>query len=1052
MGSSEKSSLEAQLADGIYDQILTRELEVSASQAFVHATEKIDGTELTKSILNYIGPKIQRHLDEISDEKDRVEEANAIIAKLGLSASPISKPLRFLGLINSEFSGTSKISKRPMIPLSEFALLTNLPNEPRIGHEIRAELESADSVDIVMSFVMIHGVNFLENELRDFANRGGKIRLITTTYMGNSDAKAIIRLAEEYGAEIRISLDRSKDRLHAKSWIFHRASGFSTAYVGSSNLSFSALNQGNEWNVKISKYTSPELFAKVNASFLELWNKENLLNFDSVQHKDFLESELNPRNLSTSIAGRTYTYLDVTPRPHQIGILNDLERERNVFDRHWNLVVSATGTGKTITSALDYRRLAESETVRPNLLFVAHKEEILNQALDTFRAVLRDQSFGELFVGGKLPSEWRHVFASIQSLNNMDFSSVSPSHFEFVIVDEFHHAEAPTYRALLNFLKPKELLALTATPERTDLVNVQESFFGGHIASEIRLWDAIDEGLLTPFQYYGISDGTDLSSVKWVNGKYSRTDLENVFTGNDARNTIIFNAFVKYIPDISNSRSLSFCTSISHADEMAEFFSRNGVPAVSVTSNSTSFERGEALRKLKSREIQMICAVDIFNEGIDIPEIDTVLFLRPTESPLIFLQQLGRGLRLAPGKQSLTVLDFVGVQRAEYKFGRKLEALLGQRHLSIKESLENDFPYLPSGCQITFDKQSKELVLSNLKSQLSSRSQYLISLLSQGEQPLIDFLAENDLEISDIYKNGRTWSSLKQQAKFGHCTFNAFELTLSRRLASFFYASDPIRNKYYRNLVNGSQINFEDRSQFEKILTSMLFWNLFPDGKDERGAYFNTYDDGIRFLQKNQDLKTELLEVLEVAHDACDFTPMPLVDSLSALPLSTHAYYSRPELLAAFGYANLAQQAIWPDFVSKNRGTSAHVTGVCHIPHLASDLFLVTLDKSGNSFSQKTAYKDFAISPWLFHWESQNKDSAATPAGKRYLNHRENGHELVLAVRAKRINELGTAPFQLLGQSLVESHEGEFPISITLRLARQMPQNIIQSSPVHSIA
>ena len=1053
MNSADGSSIEKRLADGLYDIILTKEIEKRSSESFRSETEKIDGSELTKAIFNYIGPKIQQHLDGISDDARRIAEANALIDRLQLNASPITKPAKFLGIINDEYSGSSLISKRPMIPLSEFALLTNLPNEPRIGHEIRAELESADSVDIIMSFVMTHGVNYLDNELQDFHNRGGKIRLITTTYMGNSDAEAVIRMARDFGAEIKVSLDKSKDRLHAKSWIFHRNSGFSTAYVGSSNLSHSALNQGNEWNVKISKYTTPELFAKVNASFLELWNKESLLDFDYKEHSEFLKSELRPNQNKDSLPSNIYNFIDVVPRQHQIDMLNDLDREREVFNRHWNLVVAATGTGKTILSALDYKQFSLGNKSRPRLLFIAHKEEILKQALDTFRFVLRDQAFGELFVSGKAPSEWRHVFASIQSLSRLPLNSFTSNHFDYIVVDEFHHAEAKTYRKLLEFVQPTELLALTATPERTDLVNIQESYFDGRIASELRLWDAIDEGLLAPFNYYGIADGTDLSQIKWAKGKYSQNELENVYTGNHARNAIIYNSLIKLVPSVQDARILSFCASQKHAQEMANFFSTRNLKAIAVTSETPSDVRQKSIQDLANGQIQMICAVDIFNEGIDIPEIDTVLFLRPTESPLIFLQQLGRGLRKSASKQDLTVLDFVGAQRAEYKFHKKLEAILGQRNLSTLESFENDFPYLPSGCQITFDKQSKELVLQNLKSQISSKSNFLISLLrDQGLQSITTFMTRNDLEISDLYRGNRTWTTLKQQSGISAGKLSNFEVTLSRRLTNLLFASDPLRNETYRRLLSGELQPFEGRDLQDKVLTSMLFWNLFPDGKGPNGVWLTTYDEGLQLISRNDDLRQEALDILEFALSQCDFVPDKLHGNLSELPIRTHAHYSRSELLAAFGYAQLTEQPIWDFRLKTSRGTSAHVTGVCHIPEQKSDLFFVTLDKSGNTFSQKTAYKDFAISKWLFHWESQNKDSPSTPTGKRYLSHKETGHNLVLAVRARRENTFGTSPFQLLGQGEVESFTGEFPLELSLRMLRPMPNNVIESSPVHSIA
>ena len=1040
------------LPDGVYDLLFTENLETITKIVDLYREEEVEDSDIERVILNHIFPAIQAFIAGQKKSINKIGAANKILTFLQNDDSLITESKRLIGLVNDKHSGVSKISKLPVVPLSELALLTNLPNEPKIGNEIKAEIVSADSIDVVMSFVMKGGLNYLENELQDFANRGGKLRLITTTYMGNSDPSAIQRLARDFNADVRISLDTSKDRLHAKSWIFHRDTGFSTSYVGSSNLSYSALNDGNEWNVKISKRSSSELFAKVQASFESLWNRDGLLHFDPSTDQEILESAIQNAKPGSSqgFDSSIYRYIDVTPKKHQVDMLEALAKEREVFDRHWNLVVSATGTGKTMLSALDYRTFFKPGQPRPKILFVAHKKEILMQAVETFRIVLKDQSFGEYLFDGHTPKEWLHVFATIQSLSFKDIEKLAPDFFDYVVVDEFHHAEASSYRKLLDYLQPRELLALTATPERTDLVNVQDNYFDGHISAELRLWDAIAENLLVPFRYFGIADGTDLSQIKWAKGNYARSDLENLFTANDARNSIIYNSIIKYIDSAVNMRALAFCVSKAHAQSMADFLNSRGIKAVDVTSSTSSIERKLAISQLARGEINVICAVDIFNEGVDIPAIDTVLFLRPSESPLIFLQQLGRGLRTSDNKHFLTVLDFVGLHRTEYKFVKKLQALTSQGKMSIQQNIENDFPYLPSGCQIVFDKKSKEIVLNNLKSQIKSKFNNMVEELKAcGDVSLREFLEISGFEISDVYANSKSWSLLRHAAGFIKADFSKVEEEISRRLSSFYYAADPVRNQHYRNLLIGNVADFQVQTVAQRVLTSMYFWNLFPTGGLGSNNSFATYAEGIHFIEQHPFLSIELGHILEIARESCALVPKSLSGKLEALPLFTHASYSRPELLAAFGYAQLFGQEIGSTKIIKTRGASAHVTGVHFAEHLNSDVFFVTLDKSGNNFSQKTAYMDFAISKWLFHWESRNDTGPETTVGMRYLNHNLNNHNLILAVRAKRRNELGTSPFQLLGSCDVEHSEGAFPMKMTLRMHRTIPNEVLEASPVY---
>lgn len=420
---------------------------------------------------------------------------------------------------------------RPETPLAAGALLVNGRRQPRIGTEVSREMASVDQVDLLCAFIKWQGLRLVEEAVRELIARGGRLRVITTTYLGATDQRALDRLAE-LGAQIRVSYETRTTRLHAKAWLFRRSTGASTAYVGSSNLSRSALVDGLEWNVRLSELEQQPLLETFAATFEEYWDDPGFEEYDPQRDAGRLrqalaaESGPSPSDLTIDV-----TTLNVRPYGYQREILEELAAERAVHRRRRNLVVMATGTGKTVVAALDYRRLQQAGEVE-SLLFVAHQEQILRQSRSVFRHVLRDGTFGETFVAGERPEKWRHVFASIQSLHRAD---IQPERFDMVIVDEFHHAEAATYTRLLDALRPRILLGLTATPERADGQDVRR-WFDGRTAVELRLWEALERQLLAPFQYFGVHDEVDLSTLRWKRGQgYDHTELGNLYTGHHAR-------------------------------------------------------------------------------------------------------------------------------------------------------------------------------------------------------------------------------------------------------------------------------------------------------------------------------------------------------------------------------------------------------------------------------------------------------------------------------------------------------------------------------------
>ena len=973
-------------------------------------------------------------LERVRNPSERVQLVNQIVELLAEGPLTVEEPpRRLLRLVREPRPGHTPMEDvRPSTPLSEAALLTNTKGEPSLGAEIRSELDSCDEVDLLCAFVKWHGLRILEPELKRRRDRQVPFRLITTTYLGATERAALDRLIQEFDAQVKVQYDAQRTRLHAKAWMFRRRTEFDTAYVGSSNLSRAALLDGVEWNVRLSRVGTPALLEKFRATFDTYWNDPSFESYEPTRDRDRLDDALAEASgkrpgdkVTISLAG-----LEVRPFAYQQEMLDSLDAERVLHHRHRNLVVAATGTGKTVVAALDYRRLCDARTGRrPSLLFVAHRREILEQSLRTYREVLAEADFGELYVSGLRPERWSHVFASIQSLTAYGVENIPSDAFDIVVIDEFHHAEARTYRKLIDRLFPRELLGLTATPERTDGTDVRD-YFGGRTAVELRLWDALGADLLCPFHYFAVADGTDLRSVTWSRGRYDEHELDNVFTGNRARAAIVLEQLRDKVLDPGAIRALGFCVSVTHARFMAETFSQAGVPALAVSGATPQAQRVEAIQALRERRVNVLFAADLFNEGLDVADIDTILFLRPTESATIFLQQLGRGLRRTPAKPVLTVLDFVGHHRKEFRFDHRFRALTGLTRKGLERAIERGFPLLPSGCQIVMDKQAQALVLDNVRSQTVNRwDQMVRELRAQGDVDLRTFIEESGVELSDLVRdNKRSWTRLRREAGLSTPTGSAVEDDVLKRVRAFTHVDDPLRAENYRRLLASAGPEYDAMSAVDQRIARMLFFSLWPTG-----TRFTSYGDGLAAARSERAGCAEINSVIDLSLDAARHVPIHLGDALTDIPLQVHARYQREEILAAVDYANLERK---PDSVRQ---------GVAYSAERNIDTLFITLRKSEADFSPTTMYRDYPISPTLFHWESQSTTSVDSDTGRRYLTGRST---VLLFVREQQRNEFGTSPYLFLGPAEYVSHTGSRPIAVTWRLLHPMPTDFFHAATV----
>jgi superfamily II DNA or RNA helicase/HKD family nuclease len=1019
------------LPAGVYESLRTTRLEAQLESLadLVPHYAAVEDADQAHVLARHVAAVIERALLDL-DGPGRRALVNDVLSSVAAHDEHLAETIEHLVVLSREIAPGVHRLEPPVTPLSSAALLTNTRGEPTLSAALRSELASADGVDLLCAFIRWHGVRVLAEQLELLRQREVPFRVITTTYMGATEQRAVDELVRRYRAEMKINYASASTRLHAKAWLFRRNSGFHTAFVGSSNLSRSALVEGLEWNVRLSSVATPDLIRKFVTTFDSYWADPAFAPYDPENPAD--GERLAPA-LATTRAGTapSGTGLEVRPFPHQLQILEALDAERAVHGRHRNLVVAATGTGKTVVAALDYARL-RGTLPRTRLLFVAHRREILEQSLRTYRAVLADGTFGETYVGGDRPERWNHVFASVQSLAAYGVENIPADHFDVVVVDEFHHAEAATYRRLLAHLRPVELLGLTATPERGDGVDVRDRF-DGRSAFELRLWDALSADLLVPFHYFGISDDVDLRGVEWKRGAYDTATLDAVYTGNDARAAKVVRETRDKVTDVRRMRALGFCVSVAHAAYMAEVFTRAGIPSQAVSAQTSREDRAEALRLLETCEVNCLFAVDLFNEGLDLPQVDTVLLLRPTQSATVFLQQLGRGLRRAPGKAVLTALDFIGQHRREFRFDVRYRALTGSTRAGLVRDVEQGFPFLPSGSALVLDRVAQGIVLDNVRSRLRfSRRDLVRDVRSHGDLPLAAYLRESGRELGEVYRRPGSWTGLRREAGLPAPAPGPDEDALLKRVGSVSHVDDPERAEVYGRLADPAGPRYDELTEREQRLARMLFFLLWPD----RGG-FGSYAAGLAHLRRHPAVCAELRELTAYTLDQARHLPKPLGEGLQHLPLRSHAHYRREEILAGLNWASMDRKA------------HGHQSGVAWSPEARLDALMVTLRKTEQNFSPTTMYRDFALSPELFHWESPNNSSPGSGAGRRYVRHRAEGTHVVLFVREARKDDIGeNAPFLCLGACEYVQHEGERPIAITWKLRRAMPGETFQVASV----
>jgi superfamily II DNA or RNA helicase/HKD family nuclease len=1069
---------------GLYEQIIngiiSENLNAFNQELISKDTQPLDSAESSKILAEYL-TRILREIINYIDEgdavvRDRVNLCNSILQHImeciqkGCFGFPKDATLfkrvenfliqqdarMLLSLVDKKADKQRTLTARvePMRPetsLAENSLFTGAVNEPSMISELQKEILSSHRIDFLVSFIKWSGLRLIINELRQFTENGGHLRVITTSYLGATDYKAIEQLSKLANTEIHISYDTERTRLHAKTYIFWRDTGFSTVYIGSSNISESAMTSGLEWNLKLSQYDSGDILEKIRATFEGYWNNPEFTPFIPQIDSERLRQALRSERRNGQDEDHTLSFnFDIKPYYYQQEILDKLKAEREVHNSYKNLVVAATGTGKTVIAAFDYRDFCRQNPHQPNrLLFVAHRKEILSQSLACFRGILKDLNFGSLLVGGSQPDSLEHLFVSIQSFNSKELSELTaPDFYDYIVIDEFHHAAASSYQELLKYYKPMILLGLTATPERADQQSIY-SYFEGRIAAEIRLGEAIERKLLSPFHYFGVTDNVDLSRVRWVKGQYDETEIENLYVFEKAvaekRVDYILKALERYCLDLAEIVGIGFCLSKKHAEFMAKTFQKAGIPAEYLIAESAEEIRSSVKYRLINKEINFVFVVDLYNEGVDIPEVNTVLFLRPTESLTVFLQQLGRGLRLCEGKEALTVLDFVGQAHKKYSFADRFKALLAKTRKTVEQEIKTGFANVPRGCSIQLEKQAQEYILENIRNAINNKRNLLGKLHDfldfRGELNVRKFFEDYHVKPRDIYSKRMTVAGLAAQAgllrgyepdpereRLLSLALGRLSWTNSRRWIRFMQTILPqIRTSKGRLLPH--------LPAGERTMLKMFYYTVWGKGLEDLDDRFASLEEAIYWAIDDPLLYAEVLDLLEYQYEQIDFVDKPLdMDELGKeCPLDLYCSYTLDQILVALGKHTEKRRSYFRE-------------GVLYLPEKELDVFFVTLNKAEKDYSPSTMYQDYSINEELFHWQSQSRTTEESLTGQRYIKQAVSGGNILFFVREYKKEAILASPYTCIGFADFQSHYGSAPLSIVWKMREPLPGFVLRQT------
>lgn len=911
--------------------------------------------------------------------------------------------------------------------------------------ELKKAFKDCKSFYFSIAFINFSGLQLILEELKNAQDRGIKGSVLTSTYLNFTQVSALKKLKSFENIDLKIFItDKMMRGFHTKVYIFEYEETYKI-YIGSSNLTQSALKSNEEWNVRI--------IAKKDAAFaVDVMNAYNKLFDESCnvndQFMDDYEAVLKTlKGLDNNKINEKVLlkHKKIKANSMQLKALENLHRLRE-HGGNRSLVIAATGTGKTYMSAFDVKAFKPKK-----MLFVVHREDILRKAMSDYQKVMPDKKFG-LFTGTTKDTTKDYIFATIQSMS-AHYNQFNEDEFDYIIIDEAHHSASQTYKKLINYFKPKFLLGMTATPERTEGIDIFETF-DNNIALEVRLNEALEKDLVVPFHYFGI---TDIDLID-----YTKIDMNDI--GKIAK-ILEINERVDFIIEKMNfygfdgekRRCVGFCANVEHAKYMAREFNNKGIKSIALTSNDSVDKRQEETAKLESEEygLEVIFTVDLFNEGVDIPSINLVLMLRPTQSSIIFIQQLGRGLRKYDGKEFLTVLDFIGNYNRSFQIAIALNGDTYYDKQSLKLSLKTDFSSIPGCTNIQMDQIAKERILEQIDKENFNAMKYL-------KEEYTEFKKINNGKTVNFLTDYLRYEGAINPIKFIKSVSSKTYLGFLDRVEKGFEDSKLLKDEKFKFVLKDITAKLPLKRPFEFIILRYLIAN----GRATKQEFKNDIEKYIEFIDKETLLYTlECLKgdyyskkesnfnfIKEVGdkYILADEVKEVIQNKSFKLYIDDCINYGLLKYEREFGKENygmpflkLYSQYTRDDVVRmSNAKMKFGGYGMGGLKTNGNDWYMfVGLEKEGNSQESINHENEF-IGRDKFVWQSRNTTSIESEAGQKLINNVKENINMHLFIRKYREIDGAIEPYIYVGMSDTIYYEGEKPITVHLKLRNELPIKI----------
>ena len=955
---------------------------------------------------------------------------------------------------------------------------------------LKQELLNCKKFYFIVSFIRYSGIQLLISTLDELGKQGIQGEIITSVYLNITDSKALQKLLSYKNIKVKI-YNNSNESFHTKAYLFEKEK-YHSVVIGSSNISQSALYSAEEWNVKLTDSSFFNIYKKSLNQFEKLWHSNEAIELtqDFIDEYEKYKKSVNAQNTFDYRKTKIEQENEFVPNSMQKRVLQKL-KETRINGNKKGLVISATGTGKTYLAAMDIKQFFEinsntenklfkindkkSKTSNIKFLFIAHREELLENAINVFSKILKidKNEFGKIY-GGLKEIDKSIIFASIQSLRNC-YNEFKTSFFDYIIVDEFHHSMSDSYLKTLSYFNPKFLLGLTATPKRMDGKDIL-LLCDYNVVDEIGIKEALEEDLIVPFHYFGVNDYTiNYDNIPYKNGKYNeKILLENLLL--NTRTDYIVEKINKFGFDGDELSAVAFCQNIEHAFFMKEEFSKKGYKSAVITANTSSNERSEILEKFKNKKIEILCVVDILNEGIDIPTINLLLFLRPTMSSTIFIQQIGRGLRKAKNKDFVTIIDFIGNHKKDYLlinyFSSEVDnkdTLFTKKEKIINE-IKNQFSNIPKSCYVELDRICQNRIIEKIEKINFSSKNILKEMYSSYKQE-IGKSEDEFLQIADFDTNIELFQELclkmhsfyNAQLQFENSKIfeneneknplNTTEIEFLEYLEKKITLVEPFTfliidylatgKEYINNsdLLNKYKGFFDIKRNFKKhYLLNRIFEELIEDEILEKNLYGYKFSKKYKNLFSNKKLNEKNNMKSQQKENKLNF--INRLKQLIHLGLNEFKRNDLDEfneniLISYKEYKRVELQILLDSKVPKGSWRAGYA-------NTEKDICLfATIDKT-HIFQENLKYDNSLFADDIIQWISQPKTSHNSSVGQMFIHHKEKGFKVHIFIRKYAfMNGNKTNPFIYLGNAKYYSSQGDKPMKILWKLDKKIPQKLI---------